>query len=230
MREIREEVSSGAYLYRKTSQTLDLDYDWVHLFVRDQALRQEIKSIEEEIKATRNLPIAKSELRENFKQQREAIKLNFVALVRDSLGDIQKKKTNELFKDVGPGMLRLVPLLILDEADVDTIFQNLENGVSQDIINKKVSKLEARIQEIQQEIDRDLSPKSRWYHTPEGDVEPYPNGCRWFEFVNEWKDIARRYTEPVNYQGNKLSTSGEIMAWNMLGFDKLEKIYPLQKP
>ena len=142
---------------------------------------------------------------------------------------MQQRKGSVLLTELSAQQLIRAHLLSLTEADIDDIFKRLPEGVTQMEISKRVRKFEKRISEIQAEIDRDLSPKSRWYHTPAGDPEPFPRGDRWSEFVNSWKETASRYTEPVNHEGERLKTEAERTAWKLLEFDKLSKPYILRE-
>jgi len=230
MREVKTEASSGVYVFHSPAQTLDLvEYSWVPLFVKDQELRRELQGLEEQIIKTQNSLIDRDELRQRFEGQRVAIRQEFLELTAASLSQVQGRHGN-LFDNVIPQQLRLVPLIFLSQEDIDSVFVKLPQGVTQVEVNRKITKLRGRVQEIQAEIDKDLSPKSRWYHTPSGDPEPYPKGCRWLEFVSSWRETASRYTEPVNHRAEKLSTPGELEAWRMLEFDKLSKPYILREP
>jgi len=230
MRMVKEEASPGTYVHHPAQQTLDLDsYEWVKLFVRDQELRRELQGLEEQIIKTQNSLIDREELRQRFEGQRAAIKTEFLELTAASFGQVQARNGN-LFDNVIPQQLRLTPLIFLSDEDIDKIFSSLPQGIKEADISKKVLKLEKRIEEINGEIEKSLSPKSRWYHTPSGDPEPYPKGDRWLEFVSSWRETASRYTSPVNYRGEKLLTLGELEAWKMLEFDKLSKPFILREP
>jgi hypothetical protein len=160
----------------------------------------------------------------------QGIRNQLIECTADSLKKMQDRKSHVLLADMGAQMLIRCHLLSLTDADIDSVFAKLPQGVMQVKINKKVTKLEKRISEIQQEIDRDLSPKSRWYFDPAGERESYPRGDRWSEVVNEWKQVASRYTEPVNHEGERLKTEAERTAWKLLGFDNLQKVTPLREP
>ena len=230
MRMVKEEASPGAYVYHAASQTLDLaEYSWVKDFVRDQELRKEMTELEAEIIKTQNSPVDRSELRARFDQQREGIKQEFSELTVDSLKKMQDRKSHVLLADMGAQQLIRVHLLSLTEKDIDGIFARLPAGVLLVDINKKVTKLEKRIFEIQQEIARDLSPKTRWFYTPSGDAEPYSKGCRWFQLVSEWRQEASRCSGECNFRGEK-PNEAEKVAYHFLKLDEVMKVEPLHEP
>ena len=173
MRMLKEETgASGVYVHHQAQQTLDLvSYTWVPLFVKDKILREEMVRLEAEIIKTQNSLINRDELRKRFEGERAAIRQEFLELTAGSLAQVQERKSN-LFDGVVAQQLRLVPLIFLSSEDVDKIFLSLPQGITRQEIDRKVTKLQKRISEIRTEIARDLSPKSRWYHTPSGDPEP----------------------------------------------------------
>ena len=229
MRMVKTEASSGAYVHHQVQSTLDLSgYSWVPLFIKDQVLRKEISDLEAEIIKTQNSLIDKGELRQRFDQQREAIRQEFIELTAASLAQVQERKSN-LFDGVVAQQLRLVTLLLLGQEDIDSIFSSLQKGTTQREIDLKVKKLEKRKEEIQEEINKNFSPQSRWFHKLDGSREDFPRGDRWTEFVNSWRETASRYGEAVNYEGERLKTEAEHMAFKLLFFN-LQKVTPLREP
>ena len=230
MRMVKEEASPGAYVHHPASCTLDTNsYAWVKDYLKDKNLREEAAALEAEILSTQNSLIDRDELKKRFEGERVAIKQEFLGLTAASLSQVQGRHGN-LFDNVIPQQLRLVPLIFLGQEDIDKIFSSLPKGTTQREIDLRVRGLLKRIEELNLEIDRDLSPKSRWYHTPDGSRESYPRGCRWLEFTNSWRETASRYSEAVNHEGERLKTEAEHMAWKLLEFDKLSKPYILREP
>jgi len=134
--------------------------------------------------------------------------------------------------DIVRGKTSYTPRVDLSKSDIDNIFTQLPEGVTQAAIDAEIDKLQKEIIGIETIINNELSPPERWIYRDDGKRIPYPQGCRWTQFVDAWKIIVRRYDGPVNINGSPIDDDREMIAYKALGLDNLQKVgtASLRKP
>jgi hypothetical protein len=234
--ELVKGVLSPAGMAIRHSFRLDVTtYAWVKDYVRDQDTREEIKRLQEKIVETRALPIHKDELREIFKERIEQINAFRIQQLKDHLAEVQKRQeplfTELILDNKKISGARMLPFFMnFSPTQIETIFSELLDGVSQKDIEKSVSELQKNILKLEDVLSKELNPKERWFYRDTGIAEPYPNGCRWSLFVNVWKRVLSRFEGEVDIEGYALNTPEEFEAFGLLKLDGVMKITPLTKP
>lgn len=209
-----------------------MNYSWVSDFIRDKTIRQEIAGLEADIPKIRALPIHKDELRKSFEKELSRINSMLVQQIQDRLLLVQQRQAGIMSIDNILSMKLIYPVF-LAESKIDGIFSCLPLGVKKSEIDKKVAQAQDKINALKSKIDAELSPKHRWVYEPSGDPIPYPMGCRWTMFVEDWKYIQSRFNGNVNINGRELESEAERTAYFALGLDKTYKIDtrdPIRRP
>jgi hypothetical protein len=232
-RAIKQVLSSDGQVSFKRQYKLDVDkYSWVPLFVRDQQIRKEIEGLQQEIAATRLSLIDRDELRAMFDAGVEQAKANFLELLRDHLSRAQRHEEAIIGGLQAYGVIKnelhLAVLLLALPEDIEEIIQGLPEGMRRKDIEKKVQGFERQIAKLNETIEKELSPKGRWFYDDAGNPLGYPQGCRWSLFVDGWRKVQKRYDGKVDIEGCTLRTEEEFNAFYALGFERLDKITPLR--
>ena len=210
-------------------------YAWVKDYVYDQKIREEIKRLQEKIVETGALPIHKDELESRFKARVEEINTFRIQQLKDHLASVQKREdplfTELILDNKKINGTRMLPFFMnFSPTQIETIFSELPDGVSQKDIEKSVSELQKKILKLEDVLSKELSPQKRWYYRDDGVPVPYPQGCRWTAFVEVWKKVLSRFEGRVDIEGSALETPEEHGAFGLLGLDRVMKITPLRKP
>ena len=231
--DVRDELKSALEIRGFGLDTVN--YAWVEGYLADQKARNEIKSLEREIRKVREAPIDPGELRAAFEANMQGLKARKLELLKSHIADAQQQRVQLLspesvFAVIGApyGYLSFLDYVFSPE-DLDFLFRDLGPGVPQQEKDKQFSTCQKRIEFLEKQIVEVLSPQERWFHTPAAKPIPYPKGCRWTHFVSTWKETASRYREPVTIDGLKLSTEREHWAYHALELDKVVKVEPLSE-
>jgi len=204
-------------------------YGWVDSYLRDKEVRAEIARLEGEIPKIQSLPIHRDEIKASFMEAMKLINGMWLDQVKSHLLNVQARKTAMM----GPESiyaLRLVYPLNIGKQEAEALFSGLPEGVKQAEIGSQVEKIEAEIERLRNRIKDEFSPHERWSYSPNGYPWPYPGGCWWTRFVEDWKKIASRFEGNVNLNGCPLESEAETSAFYALGIDKVWKLTPLRKP
>jgi hypothetical protein len=221
--------SGGAYV-KRYFKIDTFKFPWISLFLRDVILRDRIQSCRQRIQEVTKLPIHKDELRTRFQSALNSIKNDRLSWFAAWLNKIQKREAFGLTSD-NIRANQYIPPLDLSDADIDAIFSQLdEEGVRQADVDAMVKQCQKDIAEAEKVIARDLCPHDRWIYEDNGKPMPYPQGCRWTQYVNAWKKVAARFGEPVSVEGSAITNESEMSAYIALGLDKIGRITPLKTP
>lgn len=210
-------------------------YSWVKDYVRDKKIRSEIKHLQDEIAETNALPMHKDELRQMFESRIDQINKSRIQQMITHLDGVQKREgplINELMINnwkINGALFNPDPIN-LAATNIDEIFSELQDGVSQKEIDKTVKQLQDKIVKLEKVIEQELTPQSRWFFRDNGNPEPYPQGCRWTPFVQTWGKVASKFSGKVDIEGCALTSPDEIAAFGLLGLDRMAKRPPLRDP
>ena len=232
---VKEVLASGGRIIFKHRYNIDVDkYSWVRDFVRDQELRKEIDRLQKEIAATQQSLIDRDELQAMFDAGVEQLKQGFLELLRDHLVEAQKRECPVIGGlhsfGVISNRLPLMTVSLASPEDIGNIIAGLPRGVKQKEIEATVEGLRKQIAKCNETIERELSPRERWFHFDTGKPQPYPVGCRWTKFVSDWKTVVARFDGKVDIEGVALVTEEEFTAFHMLELDRVRKMPPLRDP
>jgi len=211
-----------------------VSFSWVKDYLKDLHCRDEIKVLQGQIQATEKLPIAREELEAAFLANLEAFKISRSNILREHLKNAQKHRVDLLspangFATIGNAWPNFLTYLDdLTDQEIESLFSCLEDGYTLKEKGDKISALEARIRELNNTIETELSPHERWFYMPSGSPIRYPEGCRWTRFVKTWKEVASRHFEPVDIEGYKITKGAEWEAYNLLSLEKVYKKTPLR--
>ena len=197
-------------------------YDWVKDYIRDKKAREKIDKLGKEIAAVQKAPIHKDEVTSIFKESLKAIKLSVLEQLKSHLHKVQIREV-ELFHGLDTKILSTFALNQLSASEISEALSILETGKKKQEIEKAVEGLEGEIESLQKLIDTELSPQHRWLHFTSGHPVPYPHGCKWTIFANDWKTVALRFEGHVTIEGYPLETEHEHAAFRMLELDKVYK-------
>lgn len=216
-------------------------YDWVKLFVKDRECREGIRQLQGQIAEIQNLPIDKDELKAALKENLAAFRSRRLAFLRGNIAQAQHHiriggiegrvfGPDNAYHSFG-APVNWIPFLDfnLTEAEIDSIFEGLEQGVTRKEKDKQIAAVRQKIAECEGMIEKKLSPKERWFFGPDGERIIYPRGCRWTNFVSAWEEVASRYIGPVDIDGYKLKTAEEHAAYGLLKLGEIEKRTPLRE-
>lgn len=223
-------LNEGGQVNMKRLYGIDVkSYAWIQDYVRDKKIREEIEGIQEEIKKTRNSLIHRDELKKLFINRLEGAKGSLVDYLKDHLIEVQERK-EALLGDFYVKRMPFAAFLSIFSQEIEGIFPELPEGVTQQDIDKKCKELTGKIEGLEKMIQEELSPQGRWIHFDSGLPMPYPRGCRWTLFVNDWKRVISRFEGEATIEGCALKTDEEYKAFYLLGLDKVRKYTPLRKP
>ncbi len=195
-------------------------YDWVKDFVRDQKLRKEISDLQNQIKAVQNGPMHKDEVAALFRNGLINIRAGIVEQLKAQALNVQQRRA-AFFSEFHPRSLSPLAFNVLSESEIDDILSVLGEGKKEQEIADIVKGLHQEINKRKVIIETELSPQNRWLHFTSGWPVPYPKGCKWTIFVEDWKKVCVRFKVPVTIEGYLLETAEEHMAYKMLELDKL---------
>jgi len=204
-------------------------YGWVKDYVRDKKYREEVESLRNQITEVQQAPIHSDEVASIFKRSLKTVKQSVVENLKEHLLKVQAREI-ELFHGLDVKMLSTFALNQLSTSEINEVVSVLGYGKTQQEIEETVESLTNEITQLQEKIDTELNIQSRWLHFDSGWPSPYPNGCRWTIFVNDWKKVASRFDGKVDIEGCALETSAEHMAYNLLELDKVYRRTPFKKP
>jgi len=210
-------------------------FNWVKDYLKDLKCREEIEALQGRIRDTKQLPIAREELRAMFLANLEAFKVGRLDFLRNHLKNAQKNQVQALSPANGYGTIAnawphfLIYLGDLTEQETESLFSGLEDGYTVQEKGEKISALEAEIKALNKTIATELSPHERWFYTPAGAPILYPVGCRWTRYVKTWQEVASRHLGPVDIEGYKIVKDAEMEAYNLLGLERVFKLPPLRE-
>lgn len=205
-----------------------VNYSWVDSYLRDKEFRSKIISLEKEIPNIESLPIHRDELKVNFMEALKQINGMMLNQIKGHLSNVQQRKTG-LMGSESIQSLCIVHPLNLNEKEIDRLFSELPEGIKKNEIVKRVKTTTSEIDRLSEIIKNELSPKERWIHYENGNPQPYPEGCLWTRFVNDWKMVVSRFNGNVNINGCALESEAEATAFFALKMDKVYKREPLLK-
>jgi hypothetical protein len=211
-------------------------YAWVDVWLQDQAAREEIKTLRERINDTRALPRSRDEVRALLDEALGQFKEQRLSILRNDLLNVQRNEGQPMLSFCGgtmiiPPWLRAFVMQGLSKKEIDSLISDLDEGVSREQKGKLIAKDEKRIKELENLIEKELSPRERWIHNEKGKPLGYPRGCRWFKFVDIWKKVAGQYTGPVDIKGQDCPPgSPDYIAYKKLELGKALKRGRLYMP
>ena len=222
--------NSGGAAIKRLFKLDTIKYSWIDSYLRDKALRGKIDLLRQKSREVQALPIDRNELKAMFNSALETVRNERVTWLRDLLLTAQNRQGAML----NSHRLRLggdyIPDLGLSPKDIDKAFMELAPGIKQSEIESEVKKHREEIASIEKLITDELSPSSRFIFNDDGSIVPYPQGCRWTQFVNAWEVIAPRFDGPVDIEGAAIISDAEKAAYDALELGNLSKITPLRKP
>ncbi|HUV59815.1 MAG TPA: hypothetical protein VMW09_06850 [Desulfatiglandales bacterium] len=231
---VKEVLASGGQVSFKYSYRIDVvNYSWVKDYVRDQKLRQEIDQLKKKIAEAQNSPIDKNELRAMFEAGVEQTRQNFLELLKNNFSKAQKRECGVIggLHEYGniASELPLMSVTLVSSEDIKDIIAALPVGIKQKEIEKTIEGIKKQIAEREAIIEKELSPKDRWFYDDRGNPRPYPND-RWSKFVDGWRKVVARFDGKVDIEGFALVTEDEFAAFHMLELEKVFKLTPLRAP
>lgn len=229
---VKSVLEGGGYSKIKSAYAVDTkDYSWVPSYLRDKEIRREIKELHGKIPQIQAAPIHKAELKVMIKETLSKIKEVSMTQIQNLLIDAQNRKVGsaDLLSILG-SKITYPFVLLLSEIEIDALFSRLDEGTKQSEIDKSVQQTQNRIKELNERIEKELSPQYRWFHFDSGFPEPYPDGCRWTLFVRDWEKVVSRFEGVANIEGIPPENKMEEEAFYALGLDKIRKLTPLRKP
>lgn len=230
LNDLRSELGSEAVVRGFGDDVVS--YAWVETFVKDRVAREEIKKLQARIAEIQKLPIDKDELKNVFRARLLQNKIERLDFLRNHIEQMQRHETSALSFQGGLASAPWVRLFLdynLTEVDIDSLFIGLEQGVTQGEKDKKIAEVKQEIAKLEEKIEKKLSPRERWFYSSDGERIPYPKGDRWGHLVRIWEEVASRHSEPVDFEGHKLSTHAEKTAYALLRFGEVPKRAPLRE-
>ena len=203
-------------------------YNWVDDYMEDLSLRKRRAIFQESILEARQRPIHRDELRKMFEKQIDEINRFRINQLAQHLSEVQSRSSimlNELnLENLRVDGAWLIPHMVkLTKKELDAIFSALPEGSSKAEISEAVEALEADIKKIDAKLVETESIKSRWIYNEKGDPLPYPNGCRWTQFVKTWELVAGKFRGAVDVEGYSLTTDREHYAYERLELGRVRK-------
>jgi len=223
-------LGEGGQVNMKRLYGIDtINYAWVQDYVRDKKIREEIEEIQAEIKKVNNSLIHKDELKKLLINRLKGAKESLIDYLKCHLLQVQERK-EALFGDYHIKRMPSAAFLSIFSQEIEDIFPDLPEGVAQQDIDKKSKELMNKIEKLKETIEKELSQRDRWVHFGTGLPVPYPRGCRWTQFVNDWKKVISRFEGGATIEGCALKSEEEYKAFYLLELDKVRKYTPLRKP
>jgi len=204
-------------------------FAWVESYLRDEALRNKSQALREDIQKVQASPIHRDELKEQFTSALSSIRNAHLQWLVEMLRSVQDRQgplinSNMLQRDAYAHPLKL------SKTEVENLFLQLPPGVKQADIDADVKRLKEEITVTEDLIARVLSPPERWIYRDDGKPHPYPQGCRWTQYVTAWKKVVTRFDGPVSMEGLSIESDSEMAAYVALGLNKISRITPVRKP
>jgi len=232
---IREVLASSGQISFKRRYRLDVvNYSWVKDYVRDQKARQEIDQLKKEIAEAQKSLIDKNELQAMFLAGVEQTRKNFLEYLKGNLARAQRHECGVVggLHEYGniKSELPLMAVTLVSPEEIEDIIEDLPDGVKREKVEEDVETLKGKIAELNNLIEKELSPPDRWIYSDIGNPLPYPNGCRWTKFVEGWKKVVARFDGKVDIEGCALKTDEEFAAFHMLELASVPKLTPLREP
>lgn len=228
---INEVISSGSRHAQEIKKYFRIDlenYSWVEPYLRDLKKREKVRELEGEIVKVQNSLIGKEKVKEDFIEWRKETKKEFLDLIRKNLLEVQgrRKDFDGLACDAEMRLFRCLLISSLSDKEIEEIFKDIPDGVSQSEIDKKVRGLEGEIRKLTEELNKSLARKDRWIYSESGEPLPWPEGCRWRIFVENWERLQSHFSKPVTIEGLPLKTAAEKKAWSSLELDNVMATQP----
>jgi len=232
---IREVLAYSGQMSFKRRYRLDVvNYSWVKDYVRDQKARQEIDQLKKEIAEAQKSLIDKNELQAMFLAGVEQTRKNFLEYLKGNLARAQRHECGVVggLHEYGniKSELPLMAVTLVSPEEIEDIIEDLPDGVKREKVEEDVETLKGKIAELNNLIEKELSPPDRWIYSDIGNPLPYPNGCRWTKFVEGWKKVVARFDGKVDIEGCALKTDEEFAAFHMLELASVPKLTPLREP
>lgn len=223
-------LNSTGGAYAKRLFKLDtVSFAWLDSFLKDRAIRNKIKALQDEIRKTMSLPVHKDELLKMFEAALASIKNDRLTWFLEMLKSSQDRQRAMINSNTLISR-QYIPPVDLTKKDIDAIFSMLPEGVKQADIDAKAESIREEIRRLEKVISEELSPPGRWVYRDDGKPLPYPQGCRWTQYVTAWEKIAPRYNGPVSVEGSAIESESEMTAYVALDLGKIAKAYPLRDP
>jgi len=232
---IREVLASSGQMSFKRRYRLDVvSYSWVKDYVKDQKARQEIDQLKKEIAEALKTPIDRIELQAMFLAGVEQTRKNFLELLKGNLARAQRHECGVVggLHEYGniKSELPLMAVTLVSPEELSDIIAGLPDGVKREKVEENVEILKGKIAELNDVIEKELSPPDRWIYSDIGNALPYPNGCRWTKFVEGWRKVVARFSGKCDIEGCLLKTDDEFAAYHMLELASVPKLTPLREP
>ena len=206
-----------------------INFSWVDAYLRDKAIRNKIQALRDDIQKALKSLINRDELKTMFTSALAGIESDRLAWFVENLKAVQIRTDAMVSSYILRGR-NYIPPTSLSKKDVDAIFMQLPEGVKQADIDADVSRLREKIKDLEMVIANELCPPGRWIYRDDGKPEPYPQGCRWTQYVICWEKVVTRFEGPVSAEGDAIKTDSEMTAYVALGLDKVGRMPPLRTP
>lgn len=204
-----------------------INFSWVDAYLRDKAIRNKIQVLQGDIQTALKSPINRDELKTMFTSALAGIESDRLAWFAENLKAVQIRTEAMVNSNILRGR-NYIPPASLSKKDVDAIFELLPEGVKQADIDADVSRLREEIKRLEGVIADELCPPERWVYRDDGKPYPYPQGCRWTQYVIAWEKVVTRFYGPVSVEGDAIKTDSEMTAYIALGLDKIGRMPPLR--
>lgn len=221
--------SAGGAAVKMAFKIDTIRFSWVDAYLRDKALRNRIKALREEMDAVMKSPIHRDELMALFVSAIGSIEQERLNWFTEKLLSVQNR-TGAL---LNAHMLRsrdFIPAVSITTDEIKEVFSRLPEGVRQKDIDAEMARLKKEITTIEGVIAAEMSPPERWIYRDDGKPHPYPQGCRWTQYVIAWERVVSRFDGRVTVEGESIKSDYETTAYIALGLDKVGRISPLRKP
>lgn len=227
-------ASSGQMSFKRRYRLDVVNYSWVKDYVRDQRMRREIDQLGKKIAEAQKSLISKNELQAMFEAAINQTRRNFLELVKANLSRAQKSECGVVggLHEYGniSSELPLMAVTLISKEEIADIIASLPDGVKREKVEKDVEAIRDKIAELNETIEKELSPQDRWIYSDIGNPLPYPAGCRWSKFVEGWRKVVSRFDGKCDIEGCILKTDAEFEAFYLLELENIPKLTPLRKP
>jgi len=204
-------------------------FSWIDAYLQDRAIRNKIQAMRDDIQKTMKSPIDIEELRIMFNAALQQIEDDRISWFVENLKAVQGR-TGSIVNSYTLTGRNYIPPVSLSKRDLDVIFAQLDGGVKQADIDNKVAGLREEIKRLEDVLSKDFSPRGRWIYRDDGNPHPYPQGCRWTQYVLAWEKVVSRFEGEVGVEGEAIKTDAERMAYQALGLDRITRMPPFRKP
>ena len=221
--------NTGGAAVKKAFKIDTIKFSWIDKFLHDRAARNKIQALREKIKQIQNSPVHRDELRAVFDSALLTIKNDRLHWFVEMLKTAQDRQ-GAMVNSHTLQQTSYLPSIDLSNTDIENIFAQLPPGVKQADIDKECKLIHEEISRHESTIERAYSPQERWIYRDDGKPEPYPQGCRWTQYVACWEKVVTRFEGPVGAEGEEIESDYERTAYIALGLDKIARSTPLRKP